>query len=101
MSASGCDDVAGSWMTAYRRPLLGFVLPYVDGDVQAAEDVAQEAMLRGWQRCSLIVRSRSGATEVTGSWDSWRPGQISVPPAGPGGPRTSPASRCGQGAGRC
>src|SRR5215813_11870081 len=35
-------------MTAYRRPLLGFVLPYVNGDVQAAEDVVQETMLRGW-----------------------------------------------------
>ncbi len=28
-------------MTSFRRPLLGFVLPYVNGDVQAAEDVVR------------------------------------------------------------
>jgi RNA polymerase sigma-70 factor, ECF subfamily len=39
-------------MTSYRRPLLGFVLPYVNGDVQAAEDVVQETMLRGWQHAT-------------------------------------------------
>jgi RNA polymerase sigma-70 factor (ECF subfamily) len=49
VSASGYDDVADAWMTSFRRPLLGFVLPYVNGDVQAAEDVVQETMLRGWQ----------------------------------------------------
>jgi len=32
-----------SWMTLYRRPLVGFVLPYVNGDVQAAEDVGNFA----------------------------------------------------------
>ena len=35
VGASGCDDVADTWLTSYRRPLLGFVLPYVSGDVQA------------------------------------------------------------------
>jgi hypothetical protein len=30
-------------------------------------------------RCSLIVRSRAGGTEVVGSWDAWRDGPISVP----------------------
>jgi hypothetical protein len=29
--------------------------------------------------CRLIVRSRSGATEVTGVWDAWRTGPITVP----------------------
>jgi hypothetical protein len=29
--------------------------------------------------CRLIVRSRAGATEVTGVWDAWRGGPISVP----------------------
>jgi hypothetical protein len=29
--------------------------------------------------CRLIVRSRAGATEVTGIWDAWRGGPISVP----------------------
>ncbi|MDR3034464.1 MAG: zf-HC2 domain-containing protein [Kitasatospora sp.] len=29
--------------------------------------------------CRLIVRSRTGATEVTGVWDAWRAGPITVP----------------------
>jgi hypothetical protein len=29
--------------------------------------------------CRLIVRSRTGATEVAGVWDAWRDGPISVP----------------------
>jgi hypothetical protein len=29
--------------------------------------------------CRLIVRSRAGATEVSGVWDAWRKGPISVP----------------------
>lgn len=41
-------------MTSYRRPLVGFVLPYVNGDVQAAEDVVQETMLRGWQHAAEL-----------------------------------------------
>jgi len=43
VGASGCDDMADTWMTSYRRPLVGFVLPYVNGDVQAAEDVGNFA----------------------------------------------------------
>jgi hypothetical protein len=30
-------------------------------------------------RCSLIVHSRTGGTEVVGSWDAWRDGPVSVP----------------------
>lgn len=30
-------------------------------------------------QCRLIVRSRTGATEVAGVWDAWRDGPISVP----------------------
>jgi hypothetical protein len=29
--------------------------------------------------CRLIARSRAGATEVTGVWDAWRDGPITVP----------------------
>jgi RNA polymerase sigma-70 factor (ECF subfamily) len=54
VGASGCDDVADGWMTMYRRPLVGFVLPYVNGDMQAAEDVVQETMLRGWQHATEL-----------------------------------------------
>jgi hypothetical protein len=31
------------------------------------------------QPCRLIIRSRTGGTEVTGTWDAWRSGPISVP----------------------
>jgi hypothetical protein len=31
------------------------------------------------QPCRLIVRSRTGGTEVTGAWDAWRAGPVSVP----------------------
>ena len=41
-------------MTLYRRPLVGFVLPDVNGDVQAAEDVVQETRLRGWQHATEL-----------------------------------------------
>ncbi|HYK26718.1 MAG TPA: sigma-70 family RNA polymerase sigma factor [Streptosporangiaceae bacterium] len=54
MAASGCDDIAGTWLDACRRPLLGYVLPLVNGDVQAAEDVVQETLLRGWQHADHL-----------------------------------------------
>ena len=31
------------------------------------------------QPCRLIVRSRTGETEVTGVWDAWSAGPVSVP----------------------
>lgn len=31
------------------------------------------------QPCRLIVRSRTGGTEIAGAWDAWRAGPISVP----------------------
>jgi Putative zinc-finger len=31
------------------------------------------------QPCRLIVRSRDGATEVTGAWDAWRAGPVTIP----------------------
>ena len=31
------------------------------------------------QPCRLIVRSRTGATEVAGVWDAWRTGPVSIP----------------------
>jgi len=62
MAASGCDDSAGAWLTAYQAPLVGFVLPLVNGDLQAAEDVVQETMLRGWQHAGEL------SPEHAGSW---------------------------------
>lgn len=40
---------------------MGFVLPLVNGDVQAAEDVVQETMLRGWQHADGLVPERAGS----------------------------------------
>jgi RNA polymerase sigma-70 factor, ECF subfamily len=62
VAGSSCDDKTASWMSSYRRPLVGFVLPLVDGDVQAAEDVVQETMLRGWQHAAEL------RPEHVGSW---------------------------------
>ena len=62
MGASGADDNGGAWLTEYRAPLVGFVLPIVNGDRQAAEDVVQETMLRGWQHASEL------SPEHAGSW---------------------------------
>ncbi|HEY7143772.1 MAG TPA: sigma-70 family RNA polymerase sigma factor [Streptosporangiaceae bacterium] len=61
MAVSGCDDDAGAWLTEYRAPLVGFVLPIVNGDRQAAEDVVQETMLRGWQHAGELSREHAGS----------------------------------------
>jgi RNA polymerase sigma-70 factor, ECF subfamily len=62
MTDSGRDDNVGGWLTEYQAPLVGFVLPMVNGDFQAAEDVVQETMLRGWQH------ARELRTEHAGGW---------------------------------
>jgi RNA polymerase sigma-70 factor, ECF subfamily len=51
--------MADAWMSSYRLPLVGFVLPFVNGDVQAAEDVVQEAMLKGWQHAAELEPDRA------------------------------------------
>jgi RNA polymerase sigma-70 factor, ECF subfamily len=61
VAASGCDDNAGAWLAEYRAPLVGFVLPIVNGDRQAAEDVVQETMLRGWQHAGELSREHAGS----------------------------------------
>jgi RNA polymerase sigma-70 factor, ECF subfamily len=61
VAAPGYDDAADAWMRLYRAPLVGFVLPLVNGDLQAAEDVVQETMLRWWQRAEELNPERAGA----------------------------------------
>jgi RNA polymerase sigma-70 factor, ECF subfamily len=61
MAASGCGDRADGWLRSHRLPLVGFVLPLVNGDVQVAEDVVQETMLRGWQHASELNQERAGS----------------------------------------
>ncbi|HKD87258.1 MAG TPA: hypothetical protein VKB62_01900, partial [Streptosporangiaceae bacterium] len=31
------------------------------------------------QPCQLIVRSRTGATQIAGAWDAWRAGPVTIP----------------------
>jgi RNA polymerase sigma-70 factor, ECF subfamily len=61
VAASGRDGIADTWMRSYRVPLVGFVLPFVNGDVQAAEDVVQETMLRGWQHAAELTPEHAGS----------------------------------------
>ena len=50
-----------AWLGRHQAPLLGFVLPLVNGDLQAAEDVVQETMLRGWQHSTELEPERVGS----------------------------------------
>jgi RNA polymerase sigma-70 factor, ECF subfamily len=59
--AASRDGSADTWMRSYRLPLVGFVLPLVNGDVQAAEDVVQETMLRGWQHAGELNPDHAGS----------------------------------------
>jgi RNA polymerase sigma-70 factor (ECF subfamily) len=61
MAASGCEDNTGAWLAKYQAPLVGFVLPIVNGDRQAAEDVVQETMLRGWQHGGDLSHEHAGS----------------------------------------
>jgi RNA polymerase sigma-70 factor, ECF subfamily len=54
-------DEAGTWLRSHRAPLIGFVLPLVNGDWQAAEDVVQETMLRGWQHSTELEPERASS----------------------------------------
>src|SRR6266545_64912 len=53
VTSSDCDAMAKGWMDRYRRPLLGFVLPLVDGDIQAAEDGNDQSVRASGLRGSL------------------------------------------------
>jgi RNA polymerase sigma-70 factor (ECF subfamily) len=54
-------DEAGTWLRSHRAPLIGFVLPLVNGDLQEAEDVVQETMLRGWQHSTELEPEKAGS----------------------------------------
>jgi RNA polymerase sigma-70 factor (ECF subfamily) len=50
-----------TWLRSCRQPLIGFVLPLVNGDLQAAEDVVQETMIRGWQHAARLRPEHAGS----------------------------------------
>jgi RNA polymerase sigma-70 factor (ECF subfamily) len=54
------SDETGAWLGRHRAPLVGYVLPLVNGDRQAAEDVVQETMLRGWQHSTELQPEKAG-----------------------------------------
>jgi RNA polymerase sigma-70 factor (ECF subfamily) len=60
MPTSGCEET-DAWLDPHRVSLIGFVLPLVNGDLQAAEDVVQEAMLRGWQHSAELKPEQAGS----------------------------------------
>jgi RNA polymerase sigma-70 factor (ECF subfamily) len=59
--ATSRGDEPDAWLGRHRAPLVGYVLPLVNGDLQAAEDVVQETMLRGWQHSTELERERAGS----------------------------------------
>src|SRR5262249_56687114 len=61
VAVSRCGDKVGAWLASYRRPLIGYVLPLVNGDVQAAEDVVQETMIKGWQHAEELHQKGAGS----------------------------------------
>src|SRR5215469_4806861 len=61
VAGSGCDGMADTWMSSYRKPLVGYVLPMVNGDLHAAEDVVQETLLRGWQHATELNPEHAGS----------------------------------------
>src|SRR5215471_14142647 len=61
VAGSGCDGIADTWMSSYRGPLVGYVLPMVNGDLHAAEDVVQETLLRGWQHATELNPEHAGS----------------------------------------
>jgi RNA polymerase sigma-70 factor (ECF subfamily) len=55
MSKSVCEEQHfGSLYKEFSRPLRNFVY-YRTGDLERAEDIVQEAMIRMWQNCSEIL----------------------------------------------
>jgi RNA polymerase sigma-70 factor (ECF subfamily) len=59
--ATSRSDETDAWLDPHRAPLVRFVLPLVNGDLQAAEDVVQETMLRGWQHSTELEPERAGS----------------------------------------
>ncbi|HET7016432.1 MAG TPA: zf-HC2 domain-containing protein [Streptosporangiaceae bacterium] len=93
-AAAAAGVLTGFWLAPGNTPhpdAAGIVLTGIDraSHVSATARLTAtswgtsiELRLKGVPRdvlCRLIVRSRTGATEVGGVWDAWRDGAIEVP----------------------
>ena len=93
--AAVAGAAAGFWLAAPTGSTAGPAVTETLSGVNAATHVSARASLTAtsWGTriqlrmrglplnvpCRLIVRSRTGQTEVSGVWDAWRDGPISVP----------------------
>ena len=77
------SDETEAWLEPQRAPLIGFVLPLVNGDLQAAEDVVQETMLRGWRHSTELEPEKAGSWLRTG-WPATLPSPHTTADAGTG-----------------
>jgi RNA polymerase sigma factor (sigma-70 family) len=59
--AVGDEIAAATFVRRYQRRVYGLALSML-GDAQAAEDVAQEALLRTWRHAAVFDARRSSAT---------------------------------------
>jgi hypothetical protein len=93
MAAAAAGVAAGFWLAPRgarpASPTLTLSAANPATDVQATAALTAtswgtsiQLRVRGLplnQPCRLIVRSRAGAREVTGSWDAWHAGSVTVP----------------------
>lgn len=93
MAAAAAGVAAGFWLAPRSgrpaRPTLTLSAANPATDVQATRGAHRNILGHQHsapgpraplnQPCQLIVRSRAGAREVTGSWDAWHAGPVTVP----------------------
>jgi len=70
MAASGCDDNAAAWLTEHQAPLVGFVLPMVNGDFQAAYIVAHSTAARAPRLPATLPPAPAAGPTTTSSCPS-------------------------------
>jgi RNA polymerase sigma-70 factor, ECF subfamily len=54
------DELIRELYDKYRRPLLAYALRSVGGDLQRAEDVVQETLLRAWRNADTLSVDQAG-----------------------------------------
>jgi RNA polymerase sigma-70 factor (ECF subfamily) len=64
VNAATCDDRMTTLHTQYRSKLTNFLLRFTGGDRQAAEDLAQETLIRTWRNLNALP----DGTEETRRW---------------------------------